>query len=84
MTYTMNITLTILIDTLWKIFEPLLGQNKNISSVLEEVQHMPTLQQMMTPFPPSTKLWPIMSLHIPMMMLQQANSQRLIKPCKTF
>ncbi len=44
-----NITLTILIAKQLKSFGPLLGQNKNITAILWEVQHMPTFQQMMTP-----------------------------------
>ncbi len=41
---TYNITLTILIDPHSRKFGPLLGKNNNITSVLQEVQHMPIYQ----------------------------------------
>ncbi len=66
---TANIIVTILISPHLKFFGPLHGKNENITSILQEVQHMPTLQQMMTLFPSSTQLWPTLLLNMSMTML---------------
>ncbi len=47
----------------------LLGQNKNISNVLWEAQHMPTMQEMMTPLWLSMLLWAILLLKVPKIIL---------------
>ncbi len=49
----------------FKQFGPLIQQNKNTTNVLWEVQLVRTLQQMMTPFPPSTQLWAILLFNCP-------------------
>ncbi len=54
----------------FKKFGPLFGQNKNITDILWGMQHIPTLQQMMTLSPLSKLLWPTLLLNMPNAMLQ--------------
>ncbi len=68
--------------TMFKNFMPLLGPKENTINIIQEVQQMPTLQQMITPSPPSTQLWPNLLLDVPMIMLTWDIFQSLIKPCK--
>ncbi len=80
-TSTANKTLTLLIDPHLKILGHCLDRTR--TTFFGNCNTIPTLQQMMTPFPTSTQLCPTLLLNMPVTRLPWANSWRLIKPCKT-
>ncbi len=70
-------------ETDWPVFNnfgPECWKNRNITSILWEVQLIPTLQQMVTTSPPSTLLWLTMLHSLPKIMLPWANSWKQTKP----